>query len=62
MEELAATLGFPIGVIEDLYNSACKTAMAQHMSQHDAEQFALGEAKRLGYAMRARGMRAEHVQ
>lgn len=58
LEELAATLGFPLSVIEDLYGTACNTAAAKGMTQHDAEQFGLAEAKRLGFAMKARGMRA----
>jgi hypothetical protein len=57
LESLAATLGFPLSVVEALYGTACAEAAARGMSQHDAEQYGVAHARELGMKMRAEGMR-----
>lgn len=58
LEALAASLGFPISVIESLYSDACAIAAAKGMTQHDAERFGLEHATVRARAMHAMGMRA----
>lgn len=53
LEELSATLGFPLSVVESLYSAACAEAAAKGMSQHDAEQYGVHHARALGMKMRA---------
>lgn len=45
IEALADATGIPVTVIEALYGDACTLAAARGLSQHDAEQEALGAVK-----------------
>lgn len=62
IEAIAASLGFPVNVIEALYADGCTTAAKAGSSQDDAEQAGLMHAKAEGARLKKLGAHFEPPQ